>query len=395
MNVAILGCGFVADMYLATRKAHPRLQFLGAYDQSAERTLAFTKLHQLRAYQSFEELLADAEISLVLNLTNPRSHFETTRACLQAGKHVYSEKPLAMELAQAQELVQLAREKNVSLATAPCSLLSETAQTLWKGIKEQVTGPVRLVYANFDDGMVHRFEPTRWKSASGASWPAQDEYEVGCTFEHAGYVLTWLAAFFGPARRVHAYSTTCIPDKGLPVNSMAPDFTVGCIEYDNNIVARVTCGIVAPLDKSLSIIGEKGTLYTKYVRNDGSPVYFSKTPYHKLSHALGTRLSNWRVRLEHFLRLPFSLSGLTFERKYPYARRPGFRQSAGTKVADFLRGPSEQAESITQGRPSRLSAELGAHVVELIETLQYPERFPRPRTLTTTFPSIEPLPWNR
>ncbi|HMP18108.1 MAG TPA: hypothetical protein PKD72_13875, partial [Gemmatales bacterium] len=207
-------------------------------------------------------------------------------------------------------------------------------------------------------------------SPSGAPWPARDEFEVGCTYEHAGYVLTWLAAFFGPARRVHAFAATCLPEKGIAVSSMAPDFTVGCIEYDHNIVARVTCGVVAPLDKSLTIIGEKGTLYTKYVRNDGSPVYISPTPPRRLSHAIGTRLSNWRVKLEHFLRLPFSVSGLKLERKYPYARRPSFRRSAGTKVADFLRGPSEQVEAIQQQRPCRLSGELGVHMVEILETLQ-------------------------
>jgi hypothetical protein len=174
---------------------------------------------------------------------------------------------------------------------------------------------------------------------------------------------------------------------------MAPDFTVGCIEYDNNIVARVTCSIIAPLDKSISIIGDNGTLYTKYVRNDGSPVYFSKTPYNKVSHAIGTRLENCRIKLESFLRLPFSLTGLRFEKKYPYARRPVFRRSGGTKLADFLRGPAEQVNAIVEKRPCRLSADLAVHLVELIETLQYPERFERPRVMKTSFAPIVPLPW--
>jgi predicted dehydrogenase len=393
MKVAILGCGFVADMYLATRHSYPELEFAGAYDIDPERLSAFARLHRLQVYRSFEELLADSTIELVLNLTNPRSHFETTRACLLAGKHVYSEKPLAMDSEGANQLVQLSHRQGLSLACAPCSLLSETAQTLWKGIHEQVMGPVRLVYAAFDDGMIHRLDPTRWTSSSGARWPAQDEYEVGCTYEHAGYVLTWLAAFFGPARRVHAYSSVRIPDKGLPVSSMAPDFTVGCIEYDHDIVARVTCGIVAPVDKSISIIGEQGTLYTKYVRNDGSPVYFERTPYHRLTHAITSRLDNWRIRLEHLLRLPFSITGLKIERKYPYARTPQFRQAFGNKPVDFLRGPAEQVAALREQRTCRLSAEMGAHIVEIIETLQYPERFPLPRTLATDFPPIEPLPW--
>jgi len=393
VKIAILGCGFVADMYLATRFNWPQLTFVGAYDIDSSRLQAFSQHHRLRAYSSFEELLQDPSVELVLNLTNPRAHFETTQACLLAGKHVYSEKPLAMESPQAEELVQLAQRQNLSLSTAPCSLLSETAQTLWKGILDDAVGPVRLVYASFDDGMIHRLDPTRWTSSSGARWPAKDEYEVGCTYEHAGYVLTWLAAFFGPVRKITAYASTRIIDKGLPVESMAPDFTVGCLEYDNNVVARVTCGIVAPLDKSIQIIGEKGTLYTKYVRNDGAPVYLQQTPYNRLVHGVTSRLSNWRVRFENLLRLPFSISGTQFEKKYPYARPPVFRSATSNKLVDFLRGPGEQVEAIQQQRPCRLSAEMGAHMVEVIETLQYPERFPMPRILQTRFAPIEPLPW--
>lgn len=393
MNVAILGCGFVADMYLATWAGYPELKIVGAWDHDPRRLAAFTRHHRLRAYPDVDALLHDDSCALVLNLTNPRSHFETTKACLLTGKHVYSEKPLAMDSVQARELADLAADRGLSLATAPCSLLSETAQTMWKGIREQVIGPPRLVYAAFDDGMIHRQAPTHWTSSSGAPWPARDEYEVGCTYEHAGYVLTWLAAWFGPARKVHAYASTRIPDKGLPVESMAPDFTVGCIEYDNDVVARVTCGIVAPVDKSIQVIGEQGTLYTKYVRNDGSPVYLKKTPYNRLVHGVTSRLTNLRIRTEHCLRLPFSLSGIQLERKIPYARRPKFRKAYGNKPVDFLRGPAEQIQAIQEGRPCRLSADLAVHMVELIETLQYPDRFDTPRRLATAFKPIEPLPW--
>jgi hypothetical protein len=100
--------------------------------------------------------------------------------------------------------------------------------------------------------------PTRWRSASGAPWPAKDEFETGCTYEHAAYVLSWLAAFFGPAQRVTAYASCRIGDKGIPVDAMARDFSVGCIEYKDDVVARVTFSTVAPIDKSIMIIGEHG-----------------------------------------------------------------------------------------------------------------------------------------
>ena len=321
VKTAILGCGYVADFYMATSGNHPNLKIIGVYDNDPQRLDKFSRYYNVRAYENLDALLNDAAVELVLNLTNPRAHYDLTKACLEADKHVYSEKPLAMESVKAAELVELAREKKRYLATAPCSMLGETAQTMWKALRDDAVGPVRLVYASFDDGMIHRFNPTRWKSASGAPWPAKDEFETGCTYEHAAYVLSWLAAFFGPARKVQAYSSIRIRDKGVAVDSMAPDFTVGCIEYDNDVVARVTCSIVAPLDKSITIIGEKGTLYTKYVRNDASPVYLEKTPPGRIVSGIANRAKHLLVRMEELLHLPFSITAFKLERKYPYARK--------------------------------------------------------------------------
>lgn len=393
VNIAILGCGYVADFYMATLGNHPNLEVIGVYDNNPSRLAEFSRYYNARAYKNLNDLLNDSTVELVLNLTNPRAHYDLTKACLEAGKHVYSEKPLAMTPDKAAELVTLAREKKRYLATAPCSMLGETAQTMWKALRDEAIGPVRLVYASFDDGMVHRFNPGGWRSVSGAPWPAKDEFETGCTYEHAAYVLSWLAAFFGPARRVQSYASVRIRDKGIAVDSMAPDFTVGCIEYDNDVVARVTCSIVAPLDKSIVIVGEKGTLYTKYVRNDASPVYIEKTPPNRIFSGITSRLKHLQVRFEEMLHLPFSISAFKFEKKYPYARRPGFHRSGGNKPVDFLRGPAEMAGAIREGRPCRLSPELGLHMTELIETLQYPERFENPRTINSRFDPIQPLPW--
>ncbi len=354
---------------------------------------AFSSHYGTKAYGCFEELLNDSSVEMVLNLTNPRSHFDLTKDCLEVGKHVYSEKPLAMDSEKAAELLQLAMQRGLYLAAAPCSMLGETAQTMWKALEEGVVGPVRLVYASFDDGMIHRMNPTRWHGASSAPWPAKDEFEIGCTYEHSGYLLSWLAAFFGPAKRVQAYASCRIHDKGVAVDTMAPDFSVGCIEYASDIVARVTCSIVAPVDKSITIVGENGILYTKYVRNDASPVYLRKMPPNRIVAGIGSRLSHLQDWIEHLLHVPWSFGTLQLERKIPYARKPSFRSSGAIKPVDFLRGPAELVQAIRQRRPCRLSAELGLHMTELIETLQYPERFENPRTINSTFDPIQPLPW--
>ncbi|WP_372620134.1 Gfo/Idh/MocA family protein [Falsiroseomonas sp.] len=393
IGIAILGCGFVADFYMATIGAHPMLRIVGAYDRKPDRLAAFCRHHGLLSFRDLDHLLAAPEVEMVLNLTNPASHFALTRACLEAGRHVYSEKPLAMASVEAAELAALAQRQGLHLAAAPASLLGETAQTMWKAVRDGAIGRVRLVHANFHDGMIHRQHPERWRSASGAPWPVEDEFATGCTYEHAGYVLTWLAAFFGPARRVHAFAACQLPEKGVAGAAGVPDLTEGCLEYDGNIVARVSCSLVAPPDRSITIIGDEGVLHTPCVRDDAAPVYLRREAPGRLAAQLGSTLGALRNRLEHALRVPWSLHGLRLDRRYAFARRPAFRSSARNKPVDFLRGPAELAEAIREGRPCRLSAELGVHITELVETLQYPERFGPVRTIGSTFPPIAPLTW--
>jgi predicted dehydrogenase len=394
VKIAVLGCGYVAEQYANTLGVHPELTLAGAYDHDAQRLAAFTERTRARAYASFDDLLADSTVELVLNLTNPRSHFELNRRCLEAGKHVYSEKPLAMTSAEARQLAEIAGARSLTLAAAPCSVLSETAQTLGKAIRDGAIGPVRLVYANFDDGMIAPNQsPWEWRNANGVPWPARDEFEVGCTYEHAGYVLTWLCAFFGPARAVTAFASVQLQDKGIPVDVMAPDFTVGCIEFDHGIVARVTCGLVAPRDKSFTVIGDGGTLFVGNVRDESAPVMWRRSRPSRLSSAI-TRRSRWLHRwLE--ARVPGATVEALLARPYPFAKRPSAVAAAEGKAVDFLRGPSEVAEAIRERRPSRLSADFGVHIVEIVEALQYPERTGQRKLIDSTFAGMAPLAWAR
>ena len=395
MNVGIVGTGFVASMYARTMKDHPTLRLIGAYDWNSHNLAAFARVWPCKCYSSLQDLANDNSVDLILNLTSPSSHYEVSRACLKAGKHVYSEKPLSMTLNEARELIHLADQYGLYLASAPCSLLGETAQTIWKAISDNAIGKVRLVYANFDDGMIApHMSPWQWTNETGVRWPAKDEFEVGCTYIHAGYILTWLAAFFGPAKSVTAFSSCLIPNKGIHVDQMAPDFSVGCIEYGEGIVARVTCGLVAPRDKSLTVVGDRGVLFADNIRNDACPVYIQYTPS---KGPAGWMRAVERVRTFVTSRLTFGLcsngkGGVKY--RLPFARNPSKIVVAPDKRVDFNRGPSELVEAVRQGRPSRLDSRLGLHVLEIVEALQYPERFGHVRKIESTFDRIPPLQWN-
>jgi predicted dehydrogenase len=382
MRIAIVGCGYVADYYVTTLTNHPELELLGVSDRDDERADRFSKHHGLHRYRDYSELLADDRVQIVVNLTNPRAHFEVSKAALDAGKHVYSEKPLATDWPQAVALVEQAEAAGLRIASAPSTMLGESAQTLWKLVRDGAVGKVRLAYAELDEGLLHRENYRSWLSASGNPWPFRDEFEVGCTLEHAGYYVTWLAAMFGPAESVTSFASCQIPDKSPGVlldPPQTPDFTSGCIRFASGMVVRLTNSIVASHDHSMRIFGDEGVLRIANCWDMGSDVYLS-------------RWSKWSFRAQRYPTLA-KLVGLG-ERRQPLVRKADFHyKTVGSNRCDYARGVAELAASIREDRPCRLSARFSLHVNEITLTLQDPEGMGCPRRLTTTFDPVAPMPW--
>jgi predicted dehydrogenase len=372
INIAIVGCGFVADYYLITLKSYPELKVTGVYDLDLARSQGFAQYYGLNVYQSLDELLSDRQVQLVANLTNPKSHFEINLASLLADKHVYSEKPLAMELEEAEQLVQLAEQKELCLSSAPCSLLGETAQTIWKALREETIGKVYAVYSEMDDGLVHKMPYQSWVSQSGIPWPYKDEFEVGCTLEHAGYYLSWFPAFFGRAQSVTGFSSTLIEDKNTDISLEynAPDFSVACIKFASGVVVRLTCSIVAPHDHSLRIFGDRGILSTP-------DSWFYNAPVH-----IRRRLKIRRKMFVSPIKQKYPLMGT----KTKYSYRAAFQM-------DFARGIAEVADAIREGRPCRLSARYSLHVNELVLAIHQATETNSTYQVKSTFEPIEPMPW--
>ena len=373
MNIAIVGCGFVADYYLTTLQNYPELKIVGVYDRDRDRTQNFARYHSLLAYSSWEELLTDKQVDIVVNLTNPKSHFAINLACLEAGKHVYSEKPLAMKLEEAEKLVDIAEQKGLYLSAAPCNLLSETAQTIWKALREETVGKVYSVYCEMDDGLIHKMPYKTWSSQSGIPWPYKDEFEVGCTLEHAGYYISWLPAFFGRAESVTAFSSSLIKDKetDVPLEVDEPDFSVACIKFASGVVARLTCSIIASHDHSLRIFGDRGILST----ND---CWFYNSPVH-IRRMLNLR----RKMILSPLKQKYPLQGNQFK-KFNY--RAAFQM-------DFARGIAELANAIKENRPCRLSARYSLHVNEIVLAIHNAYKTNSTYTVKSTFDPIEPMAW--
>jgi len=343
MRIAMLGCGYVANMYRLTLPAHPELVLAAVCDRERARAETMARLTGAAVLPDLAALLQDESIPLVLNLTNPREHYETTKALLEAGKHVYTEKPLAMRLEQAEELTAMAEARGLMLVSAPCTLMSPTAQTLWRALREEAAGQVRLVYAEMDDGMVPRAPTAKWINEAGVAWPAQDEFEVGCAVEHSGYVLSWLCAFFGPAETVTAHAEILEPDK-MPGVRLAPtpDFSVAVIRFRSGVVARLTNGLYAEHDHRLALWGDDGALIVDDQRSDDSPVTLRR--YRTLRR---------RRYLARGRKLPLIGGGEAI---------PRYR---GSQTRDFCRAIADMAAAAQAGRQAYAGARFALHVTEV------------------------------
>jgi predicted dehydrogenase len=330
MRIAIVGCGYVAELYMRTLKLHPILTVVAAMDVVSTSANRFSAYWQIPVFSNADDLIKNAAFDMILNLTNPHSHYEVTKYFLEHGKHVYSEKPLAQNFEDARALVSLAEAKNILLASAPCNYLGEAAQAVQRALANNLIGTPKLTYAEMDDGFVALSPYRNWVNLSGAHWPYKDEFKVGCTIEHAGYYITWLLLCFGPVKRVVSFQSLRHPGKPVDEGPEASDFSVACLEFCSGMVARLTCSIVAPHDHSLLIVGDKGVLraddcwfyrtrvhYRSYMRIRGR---FMLSPFKKTlrSIATGPRVKRWGAAAMDFGRGPAELAAALFEKRRPY-----------------------------------------------------------------------------
>ena len=142
MKVGIVGCGYVCDTYMSTWGRHPKLVLAGVADRDPGRAEAIATRYGLRRYATNAELFADPEIGVVVNLTSIASHAEVTRDALNAGKHVYSEKPLVLSVEDGLAIKALAEAKGLRVGCAPDTFMGGAHQQARAMVDEGVIGTV-------------------------------------------------------------------------------------------------------------------------------------------------------------------------------------------------------------------------------------------------------------
>jgi predicted dehydrogenase len=350
LGVAIVGCGGIARAYGDGLTAAAGIALRGAWDRNPPRVRAFAERHHgAAAFGSLDELLGAPDIDAVVNLTRQTSHAELTARCLQAGKHVYSEKPLAMAHDEARALVDLAVRNDVRLACAPTTFLGEAQRTAWRMVRDGRLGNVRVIYAEANWGRIERWHPRPLPF-----------YDVGPTVDVGVYPLTLVTAMVGPARRVWARGEIVLPERttaeGDRFGVTAPDFAVAVVELECGALMRLTTSFYverASKQQGIELHGDLGSIAL-----DG---------WHRFDAVVEHAPAGEPYQ-------PVALD------EPPYAG------------VDYARGVAELAAAIAADRPHGGTGEHAAHVVEIIEAIHASARDGLGVELTSGFrtPELDP-----
>jgi predicted dehydrogenase len=351
MALGIVGCGNIADAYIRHLGNASEIKILGVIDLIPERAEAMAARYNCRAYSSLDEMLADDAIQIIVNLTIHHAHYDVTRRCLEAGRHVYSEKPLSMTYDEAQALVDLAEARGLRLSCAPIVFLGESQQTARNFVASQRLGPVRVAYAEVNWGRIETWHPA-----------PEPFYDVGPVFDVGVYPITVLTAIFGPARQVSAHSRLLYPRRvrtdGVPYEITTPDFSLALIELEQGPLIRLTSNFY---------VHQKAQPATMTLHGDDGSL----------------RLSHW---------FPFDADVAFAPYGEEYEPVPLVRPAVGPGV-QWQRGIEDMVQAIAEERPHRVTGQHAAHVVEIMAAITESAQTHQPVQLTSTFTPPAPMPW--
>jgi predicted dehydrogenase len=195
-------------------------------------------------------------VELVVNLTPPRAHRDTTRALLLAGKHVYSEKPLAIEVDEGRELVKLARARGLGLGCAPDTFLGSAFQTAHDAVREGMLGEPFAAAA-----FVGNSGPEAWHPTPAAYY----EPGAGPLFSLGPYYLTALVQLLGPIAEARGFSTRPAETRRLVDGTALPISTdttyVGALRFTGGAIASLVASYDIQAEQMiLELYGSRATL---------------------------------------------------------------------------------------------------------------------------------------
>lgn len=363
LGVGIIGCGNISATYFVLAPLFRGIDVRACADINPQAARATARAHKVRS-ESVDGLLLSDDIDIVVNLTVPSAHFEVSRSVIDAGKHVYSEKPFVLSLKEGRDLARRAARQKVRIGSAPDTFLGGSHQLARKLID---SGRIGRITSGTCHVMSHGME----------SWHPNPDFfflpGAGPILDIGPYYVTSLINLVGPVRQVVARSAmpasertiTSKPRRGEKIPVGTPTTIHAILEFRSG--ALITLGaswdVWRHSHKAMELYGEGGTIGIPDPNFFGGEVHLTR----RERPVAG--LSAW----DH----PFGV----------------INQGGGNgAVANYrAAGLADMADAILKDRPHRCSAELALHAVDVMTSILKSGESGRPVKMRTTCERPAPL----
>ncbi|MCB1500864.1 MAG: Gfo/Idh/MocA family oxidoreductase [Bauldia sp.] len=342
-RIGIIGCGNISDTYFSFAPLFKGLAVVACADLKAPLAKAKAEKYGVRA-ETVDGLLKSDDVDLVINLTIPAAHFSVTQAILSAGKHAYSEKPLALGAADARKLLADAERRGLKLGGAPDTFLGPSAQVPRRLIDK---GTIGAVIAGTAYVMSHGME--HWHPNPGFFYKPG----AGPVFDIGPYYITTLVSLLGPVRGVVAMARKGFaerrvsaegPMKGKAVKVTTPTTINAVLDFASG--AQITLGASWDVWKHghsnpIELYGEKGSMLVP------DPNFF------------GGQVA-WSAGNDDYAVVDTSdeVFGV-----------PNWPASGPNRANYRMLGVADMVDAIRKNREPRCSGRLTAHVVDVMESI--------------------------
>ncbi|BER91617.1 Gfo/Idh/MocA family protein [Atrimonas thermophila] len=378
VKIGLVGCGNICDIYFQNVKKFSNTEIIACCDIIEERMKKKAQEYEIPQYGSLEDILNNPDIEVVLNLTPPQSHAKITLAALEAGKHVYSEKPLSVDLEEGKKIIDLAQSKGLKVGCAPDTFLGGRLQMCRKIIDDgwlgEIIGGVAFM-------MCHGHE----------MWHPDPEFfykrGAGPLFDMGPYYLTALIALLGPVKRIFGATRTSFakrnitsqPKYGKKIEVEVPTHVSAILDFENGTVVSLITSfdVWDSHTPRIELYGSEGTLSI----NDADPlagpnIFGGKIEFRNKKDADWNSFPNIIPRKEEAT--PWSSIPSLF----------GYNDnSRGIGLADM-------AAAIRNNREHRANGTLAYHVLEVMHGIYIASREKRAYELQSTCERPDPLPTN-
>jgi predicted dehydrogenase len=333
LKIGVAGIGNISKIYLdnLTGVFGRKVKLTAVTDVAFQRAEKAAADYRVKEFKSLDEMLNSDMVDIVLNITPPKFHYDIALAAIKAGKHIYNEKPLCIKREEAEELINLAKEKEVRIGAAPDTFLGSGLQTCRKLIDDGWIGtPVAVTAFMMNRGPEHWHPAPEFFYKDGG----------GPMFDMGPYYLTALVSLLGPVSRVCGSARISNPTRtitnqyqyGKKIIVDVPTHIAGVLDFKNGCVGTLITSfdVYSHSLPCIEIYGTEGSLKVPDPNTFGGPVLIR------------------RLREEEWSKIPL-LKGFS-------------ENSRGL-------GITEMALAIENNRPHLASGELAFHVLDIMHSI--------------------------